>query len=91
MTESSGRVRSWLAMRLHTIVGRLDSDLDFRNAASLSVALERGVGWVLRQDGTGVPVWFREPEYARADEPARKIAPARTPSDNAPSQPGGPA
>jgi len=77
MTDQPGRVRSWLAMRLHALAARLDPDLDFRNATSLSVALERGVGWVLRQDGTGVPVWFREPEYARADEPARVMAPAR--------------
>lgn len=69
MTET-GRVRSRLAMRLHSLAGRLDPDLDFRHASSLSVALERGVGWVLRQDGTGVPIWFREPDYARADEPA---------------------
>jgi hypothetical protein len=53
-------------MRLHALAGRLDPQLDFRCATSLSLTIERGRGWVIREDGRGLPVWFRHPEYERA-------------------------
>ena len=50
------------------MAGRLDTDLDFRNATSLSLTCERGRGWVLREDGLGIPVWYRHSEYERAND-----------------------
>lgn len=61
-------LRTRLARRLRRTADRIDNDNAFRRMTILSVALEPGHGWVLRQDGTGVPVWYRTPDYSRADE-----------------------
>ena len=65
----------WLAMRLHALAGRLDPQLDFRCATSLTLTLEPGRGWVLREDGRGIPVWYRNAEYGRAWDEAGGVTP----------------
>lgn len=71
------RRRGWryrLALRLHTLAGRLHPDLDFRQASSLTLTLERK-GWTLHFDDRaagGLPVWYRHPEYTLAHDDARE-------------------
>jgi hypothetical protein len=58
-------------MRLRYAADRLDYYGAPRRMSSLSVALEPGHGWVLRKDGTGVPIWFYGmADYERAEEPS---------------------
>lgn len=47
-----------LARLLRTLADRIDHAGAPKRMTSLGVALVQGVGWELRQDGTGVPIWY---------------------------------
>lgn len=55
------------------LADRISPDTAPRHLTTLSVTLERGMGWVLRDDRRGIPLWYWTPDYDRgrteADDP----------------------